>query len=124
MVLVLKKTLLSNLTLKTVSLILGFCAWYFISQSYYTEITVSVPLCFYNHTTDYSIDAPESVKVTVGGKRSDLYTLDLTTLHAHIDLQKIEHGMHEIPLTNRTLFLPSSIKLVHYDPSNLFMNIT
>ena len=124
MVLVLKKTLLSNLTLKTISLILGFCLWYFMSQSYYTEITLSVPLCFDNLPNTYSINAPEHLNVTIGGKRADLYTLDLATLHAHINMHHARHGTHELSLTNRSLFLPPSIKLVHYTPSNLCVNVS
>ena len=84
---------------------------------------MSVPLCF-AASDEYNITAPEKITVTLKGRRADLYTLDTTTLAAHINAEKLSCGKHGIILKENHLFLPYSIALAQYTPSNIVITVT
>src|SRR5579885_1148801 len=114
----LKSILESNLSLKAMSLFLGIGFWYIYSSYHPTSITVDVPLCFYGSAADKTIDAPESIKVQLSGKRSDFYNLDLSNLALHINADELIPGDQLIDITEEKLFLPKKIKLLSYTPLN------
>ena len=118
-----KNALLSNKTLKVVSLIIGTSLWLVFSQSHTTTITLDVPISFYAPPNDHKIDSPEQVKVTLSGRRSDLYALDLRNLALHIDGQSLQQGPNNLEVSPTTLFLPEQIKLVHWFPSNVVVTV-
>lgn len=88
-----------------------------------TLLTVTVPLCFYGEQKKGTITAPETVKITLSGKRIDLAHLDLATLAAHIDTSTITLGLNNFVLTREHLFVPPSCNLVHYKPSNILISV-
>ncbi len=113
-----KKTTWHNASLKIISLILGYTFWYIFGHSHTSTAWITVPLCFYNVPAKNSIHGPETVSVKIAGKRSELRSLDIDELAIHINAQQLHEGKNSLNFTAQSLFLPESIKLVHYVPSN------
>ena len=80
--------------------------------------SITIPLYFSAPST-CSIEAPEKITITLSGKRCYLYDIDEKNLAAHIPLDDLFPGKHDILLKEQHLFLPPSITLVHYKPSML-----
>ena len=112
---------MSNIVLKTVSLILGYGLWSILTTGHISTRWVDVPLLFYG--TTHKLEAPEIVSVALQAKRTDLHAIDAKTLAAHINTTKFHAGPNHVILDNKTLFLPDSIKLVHYIPINLVVHL-
>ncbi len=113
-----KKTAWRNAPLKVISLLLGYTFWYIFGSSHTANAWITVPLCFYNVSEKTIIKAPETISLKVAGKRVDLRSLDPQQLAIHVNASKLSPGRNLLTLTDDTLFLPASIKLVHYNPSN------
>lgn len=113
-----KNSLTSNITLKTVSCILGLSFWIVLDSYVSRVITLDVPICFYEQQSHKEIQAASSIAITLRGKRNDLQTLDMHSLGIHINAQQLKNGINKLLIDSSTLFLPSSIKLVSYYPSN------
>lgn len=79
---------------------------------------LTVPVCFYNIPSYAKLTAPDTIRVQIRGKRTDLRMLAHENLALHIDVSKLSQGRNFLAVTNETLLLPDSIKLVHYAPIN------
>jgi hypothetical protein len=53
-----------------------------------------------------------------------LTMLDTTQLTAHINAEQFNHGKNPIMISQQTLFLPESIKLIHYTPCSIIATVT
>lgn len=120
----LKNLFLANASLLSISFLLGYSFWYIASYNHIVSLQFTIPLCFSELPTSYTIHAPEKIMVTLMGKRSDLYALERKTLAAHININKLLPGKHGIILTEQHLFLPKNIFLTQYKPANLFIVIS
>lgn len=107
-----KKHLLNNLSLSVISLFLGYTIWHILCQPHKIITHISVPVSFYNVQKN-EIESPEAVIATVHGTRKELYTL-LYNLAVHIDAQTVPIGESQIKITAHNLFLPESVRLLHY----------
>lgn len=114
----LRNILANKPILKINSCILGCCFWYLFSQFRPIKITFSAPLTFYENDQDV-IEAPETIKVCLQGYKKDFYALDLQSLAIHINCNELHEGKNYLNINHKNLFLPSSIKLLHYIPSNV-----
>ncbi|HLJ31456.1 MAG TPA: hypothetical protein VKU36_03380 [Candidatus Babeliales bacterium] len=119
----LKKQLLTNIPLIIISLFLGYSFWYIATYDQTVMFQLNVPLCFAASADNCTLQAPENIQITLQAKRTDMYALDKDALAAHINISKLLPGKHGILLTEQHLFLPNSITLVHYKPSNLTVTI-
>jgi hypothetical protein len=118
------KQRVANAPLKIISLMLAYSFWTLLNQMHPTLLTVTVPLCFYGEQkATTKISAPETLKLTLSGKRTDLANLDLTTLAAHVDATTLVAGPNNLTLTREHLFVPPSCNLVHYKPSNIVISV-
>lgn len=117
----LKKLLSNNLLVKVISFIFGYCIWSMLSASHVTTVELDVPLCFFNRPA-LALQAPETVTVQLSGKRTALRALNTKTLAIHIDASRMHIGANPIVLETETLFLPNTIKLLHYSPTNLVIH--
>lgn len=121
MIALLKKTILSNLTIKIFALIIGYCLWSFLGDIYLQTSTIKVPICFYDVPDEKEIIAhPESITIQIRGKRSDLKQCD--DLAFHINAKSLAPGQHAIAPSEDQLFLPKTVNMVHYKP--LAINLT
>ena len=112
-----KNTLETNLSLKLVSLVLGFFCWFVFSQQ--GSLSLEVPVCgFSDKAQTKKLAGLETVHITLKGKRSELYNLDQKSLGLHVNLDELEAGNHLVQVNPKKLLLPESIKLVDYNPTN------
>ncbi len=114
----LKNSLISNITLKMVSLLLGLSFWILLDSYTHRAITLDIPICFYEQQSNKEIQSPTSMEVCLRGKRNDFQTMNVDSLAIHINAQHLKTGVNKLIVDQSTLFLPSSIKLVSYTPSN------
>ena len=122
-ILPLKKLLLNNPSLKIISIFFGYSFWHIASIQQVITTTLTIPLCF-TALNNYTITAPEKINVTLKGKRCDLYSLDTSALAAHINISTLSSGKHGIIIKEHHLFLPQTISIAQYKPSNIMINIT
>lgn len=121
MILNLKKTLLNNAVLKAVSLIFGYTLWFVLSNAYTTSVWLEVPVCFYDTPEHVIVDAPETVKINLVGKRTDLRNLDMQHLAVHINGTRLKTGHQQLTVNHETLLLPHTINILHTKPSNFII---
>lgn len=119
----LKTTLLANTPLKIISCILGYSFWCILNCSHSNTVWMDVPLCFYGADAQKKINAPEKISVALTAKRTDLHAIDRSSLAVHVDAAALHTGPNGITLDNKSLFLPDSIKLVHYTPANIVVHV-
>lgn len=122
-ILPLKNILFNNAPLKTISLFLGYSFWHVASINQIIKISTTVPLYFSSTPDNITVKAPETITITLQGKRSDLYGLEKESLAAHVNISKLLPGKHGIILKEHHLFLPQTIALSDYEPSNLSCTI-
>jgi len=119
----LKKILCSNVPLKAIALILGYSFWHILGHGHTINIWLEMPLSFYEIPKNLTLHAPNTVAINLAGKRSDLYNLDKNKLAVHINAHKLFPGYNNLSITAETLFLPDTIKLIDYKPSNVLVEV-
>lgn len=119
-----KKYLALKFPLNIVSFVFAYALWCILSGSQVVEHTVCATLSFYNTTSLISIAAPEHVTLTLQGKRSLLKYVRHNALTVHIDARLLTKGTQQLSIDKRTIFLPDSIKLVHYSPTQVTVTHT
>lgn len=120
----LKNLLCNNAPIKIISCILGISIWALSSSLRVSQETISVPVCFYAVQQGDTIQAPESISITLSGKRDDLQLLDKEKIALHIDAQQLHEGRQLLAIREEHLLLPEHIKIVHYNPLNLIVQKT
>lgn len=120
----LQKLFFTNAPLIIMSLFLGYSFWYIATYEQTVTLQLNVPLCFAATTNQYNVQAPETIDITISGKRKDIYALEKESLAIHINTSKLLPGKHGIMITNQHLFLPKTISLVEYRPNNLVITIS
>ncbi len=113
-----KTTYLNSLGLKCLALIFGYGLWHCVSTHQKIQITQKVPVCFYNTITDQVITAPETISLTLYGTRKDLFKITFDSA-LHYDAQTLHEGTQTLPITKEQIFLPESVRLVHYKPTEI-----
>lgn len=120
---IIKNSLLSNKTIKIMSVIIGYSFWAILGQHHTIDQWVEVPLCFYNGSEKEIVSAPEKVCIQIQAKRSDFKALQYKDLALHIDIDHLSTGKQLLSVTAQKLFLPNSFKLVNCKPSNLIVEV-
>jgi len=94
-----------------------------MSYNQLQTITLNVPLCFYGNNELYSLQAPETISLSLFGYKSDLLLIPMHDLAVHIDGKNLQAGEHHLSVSADTLFLPERIKLLHYSPSPVIITM-
>lgn len=118
----LRKHLLNNGTLKISSCVIGLMTWSILNETYRSHLTLTVPVCFYNVSQQYTISAPEQAYITISGTPAQVRNLDQKSIAVHIDAQKLVPGTNVIDMTSKNLLLPPQLSLVKYKPIQLTLN--
>lgn len=105
----------NRLAQKISAVVIAFFFWSELTVLHQQTTTINAPLCFFNQE-QISLDAPETVTITLRGKKADLAQLHYSDLAVHIDAAKLQKGKNGIVITNKDIFLPESISVVHYYP--------
>ncbi|NBO99526.1 MAG: hypothetical protein EBU90_05265 [Proteobacteria bacterium] len=111
---------LNNLSLKIIALVFGYTLWTTMSEHNKVQVTLQAPLSFYNQS-GLEVEGPESVLVTVTGKRDSLYQLT-RNLAVHINADNLNEGPNTIAPLEKDLLLPEAVKLVHCSPQTITVN--
>jgi hypothetical protein len=114
---------MKTITLKLLALIFGCSLWYIFSQTHTDTLSLDIPLCFHDTEKINHLDAPEKIHVTLRGLRSDLVSLDIEQLAAHFDACKLNPKTALIAIESHNIFLPTTIKLVHYSPAPIPVHV-
>ncbi|KKP35801.1 MAG: hypothetical protein UR26_C0002G0101 [candidate division TM6 bacterium GW2011_GWF2_32_72] len=118
-----KNKILNNSTLKIASLFIGYSFWFIFSQNHKTNVSQTIPVCFYNIDEQTEIESPENLQITLNSNRQNFYSLDTKALALHIDAKDLKEGPNLVHVGGENLFLPEQIKLVQCSPSNLMIYI-
>jgi hypothetical protein len=118
MSLLVKTAPLNNVALKCLALVFGYGLWHCVSTHQKIQITQKIPVCFYNTLSSQTITAPESITITVYGARKDLFQTTFDSA-LHYDAHTLQEGTHTVPITKEQIFLPESVRLVHYKPTEI-----
>ena len=105
--------LMNNLSLSIVALLCSYGLWNTLSRSSKIIATIPAAIYFYN-TSHEKIQAPESINITVYGKRSELKNM-LYTTGVHIDAQYLKSGTQNVMLTQSMFDIPKDTILVNYN---------
>lgn len=100
---------------------MAYSLWSFIAINNTIQIQQTIPLCVYNEHDLDSLDFPSKIQVTLQGKRKTLSLIDYKKLAAHLDGTSLKVGPNGIHISEENLFLPPTIKLVNYKPTNLIV---
>lgn len=119
----LKNLITKNAPLKIVSLFVGYSFWFVFGHAQTITTAITVPLCFYGAQDNMTIQAPDTVRIELSGKRSIMQTVDLKSLAIHVDARELLAGTQPIEISQKSLFLPESIKLVHYTPAQIMVTV-
>ncbi len=98
---------------------LGYSLWALLGANLATQVTLEVPLSFYNMAQNHRIDAPEQIRVTLIGSRARLRSVDTDQLAIHYDAAMLSPGKQPLALSGQHLLLPDGIRMLHYTPLNL-----
>jgi len=120
---IIKKAVSSNITLKAMAVLMGYVLWSTMSQSQPKELWITIPVSVHSLPDNVTMHSPDTIAVHIAGRKSDLCTLDRQTLALHVDGHHLHAGNNLIPITNTTLFLPDTIKLLHYKPHHVVVTI-
>lgn len=121
MLLTIKTILTKNTPLKVCSFILGYTLWSIFSGMHTITQEITVPLCCYQLPATRDFNAPETVTIMISGKKNQLTAINHQDLAVHIDARDLSLGNNPITITAERLFLPESIKLVHYSPAPIMI---
>ncbi len=116
-----KNNLTNNAVIKLLSLIIGYGIWSCLAQHQTVDLWLTVPLCFYG--TEKQIKAPDAIAVQIAGRRNHLALIDLESLAAHINADSLHAGPNAIILKNSHLFLPPTINVLNWCPSNVTITV-
>lgn len=117
------KQLLRNANLKCTALILGYTFWYFFSAMHWHKISLTVPINIHTIASDTTIKAPESITIELAGKRAALRFLDRSPLSLRLCAEQLALGPNKIVVSPANLFLPDTVQLTNYYPSNLIVTV-
>jgi len=119
----LKRALLNNVPIKLFSLILGYGLWSIISQSHVDDRWVDIPVYFCQTAENLHVKAPETVKINISGKRSDLRNLDRNDVAVHIDTRTLAAGKNTVALSDRHLIIPENVQVTGVAPTHVDVNV-
>lgn len=112
---------LNNLSLKILAVVFGYTLWKSMSDIHKVQISMRAPISFYNEQ-GVTLDAPESVGVTLFAHRDTIYQLT-REIAVHIDAQTLTTGTNKVALNEKILLLPDSVKLVDCEPDSVTISV-
>ncbi|MBI2352644.1 hypothetical protein HYV11_00180 [Candidatus Dependentiae bacterium] len=119
----LKAILLKTNVIRITSCIIGYSLWSFLASYQTIIIEKEIPLCFYQIDKATSVTAPETIKVSLSGKRKDIYLLQPDHIAIHINATDYQEGKHLLHLQREHFFLPDQIHLYRINQPSISIEI-
>ena len=116
-----------NTWMKLAAVVLAGFFWFILAFSGGTVTqTIVVPIETRLLANDLQVEQvlPQNVQVTVTGSDRDLRNFDTSQIKAIIDLNKVDAGWQEFPVTKDNLSYPSYLNLVKVSPSVVKITIS
>jgi hypothetical protein len=113
---------LTKFSINLMSCLLGILWWSIASEAHKAYQTFTIPLCFYNMEKKM-VQAPDTLSITLSGKKSQLRALNRSDVAAHINAAILPKKTSVLVLKKEHLLLPQTINLVSYSPSNPLITV-
>ncbi|MBT4855718.1 hypothetical protein HOM50_02010 [bacterium] len=114
-----RNLLLSHPLIKLFAVFCGYCFWLLLATNQITTRTFKIPLFFYNTQKKERIVAPETIEVTVKGKRDSLQSIEQYAPSIHLDAAQTDYTEKDVTLAEGDILLPNNVNLVNYAPSTV-----
>jgi YbbR domain-containing protein len=116
--------MVTNLSLKAVSLVLAVVLWFVIAGERSSERGLTAPLELQNFPKDYELtgDLLDSVEVRLRASPGIIHRLSAGDVSAQIDLAGASEGEHIVHLTPQTIRVPFGVEVVKVTPSIVTLN--
>lgn len=116
--------LLSNLSLKLLSVLLAFTVWFVVSaprRESVSERAFAVPLALVGMPRDLVIttSVPDTVSVRLRGRVSDLRSLSSQNLEVPLDLKTVVPGEITYTIRPQLINVPPQVEVVSIDPNKV-----
>jgi hypothetical protein len=101
------------------SIIMAYSLWNLLQHTLILERTCTVPVCFYNTTSDL-IAIPDTVQIVLKGPKAELNSVDVNTLALHVNGDNVHTNNHQwLSATEGTVFVPNAVAVIHYNPARI-----
>ncbi len=113
------KYVLKNLPFKLVSLAIAIMLWWAVGRDQPVEIPMTVPLEFQNAPTNLDINSnyPFEARVTLRGPERLLQTMNVSEVHAVLDLHDSGPGERTFDLSHGDIHVPRNVQVVQIVPA-------
>ncbi len=113
-----QRVFLHNIGLKIVSLVLAIGMWLAVARSPIAEVEMRVPIEFQNFPDNLEIDSASmtEAQVRVRGPERAIHQLQLSDVHAEVNLAKVRPGERTFDLSDR-IHVPHDLEVVQIIPS-------
>lgn len=118
-----QKIIAHKLVRSMMALAIGYGLWSSLARITCVTKTYTVPLSFYQVPKHFTIDAPETIQVTLSAPRHALASI-AEQLVLYINVAHFSSGRWPVTVTNKELFLPENIKLVNYSFAHITVKPT
>lgn len=116
-----RKHIVHNAGLKIVSLIAAVLLWVAVTREPMAEVAFSVPVEFHNSPEhlEISTETIPQVQVRVRGPVREVRDLNVSDIHAVIDLEQAKPGERTYDLNPKRIHVPDGVEVVQAVPSQM-----
>ena len=120
----LRKYVFGNMAFKLVSLAIAILLWWAVGRDQLLEIPMTVPLEFQNAPSGLEINSnyPFEARVTLRGPERMMQGLNVSAVHAVLDLQEAGPGERTFDLSRNQIRVPRDVKVVQIVPSQFHIS--
>jgi YbbR domain-containing protein len=120
----LRKYVFKNMAFKLVSLAIAILLWWAVGRDQLLEIPMTVPLEFQNAPSGLEINSnyPFEARVTLRGPERMMQGLNVSAVHAVLDLQGAGPGERTFDLSRNQIRVPRDVKVVQIVPSQFHIS--
>jgi YbbR domain-containing protein len=121
---IIKRINQANIPLKIVSLVFGYSFWLLLSSNQTMTRTIQIPLYLYNIPENNTFITPNTIDVTIQGRRDQLYNAEYKGVAANINAEDITQPSQAVNLAASEIVLPQHITVVDYNPREIIVQRT
>jgi len=120
----LQRTLFHNFGLKVVSLLLAIGLWAVVARDPITEVEIKVPIEFHNLPDNLEIDSASftEAQIRIRGPERAIHRLQISDVHAEINLANMQPGSRTFDLTGRHVHVPEELEVVQIIPGQFHLS--
>ena len=114
-----QRTFVQNFGLKLTSLVLAVGLWFVVARDPIAEVEMNVPIEFHNLPENLEIDSASftQAQIRVRGPERVIHRLEVSDVHAGINLANVSPGERTFDLTPRQVHVPQDLEVVQVIPT-------